>query len=197
MALAGITAGSAVVFTGYSQGGLIAARLAASGDYHTTGLYTLGGPAGQVPVPAASLRRRGAQRRHRPGHRRHVRLVASGAGAPYALRRTSAEHAAGVPRAQLGRYRPARACSIVSDDPRVDRRAGRHERTRGGRRHRQVDVLPGHRGYSARLAVAPADDRAQQDADEPADEAQHHRAEDAPPEVVHVQAEAEQRPKSS
>ena len=52
MALAGITSGSAVVFTGYSQGGLIAARLAASGDYHTTGLYTLGGPAGQVPVPA-------------------------------------------------------------------------------------------------------------------------------------------------
>jgi hypothetical protein len=51
MALAGITSGSAVVFTGYSQGGLIAARLAASGDYHTTGLYTLGGPAGQVPVP--------------------------------------------------------------------------------------------------------------------------------------------------
>jgi hypothetical protein len=53
MALAGITSGSAVVFTGYSQGGLIAARLAASGNYHTTGLYTLGGPAGQVPVPAS------------------------------------------------------------------------------------------------------------------------------------------------
>jgi hypothetical protein len=53
MALAGITSGSSVVFTGYSQGGLIAARLAASGDYHATGLYTLGGPAGQVPVPAS------------------------------------------------------------------------------------------------------------------------------------------------
>ncbi|MEO7007219.1 MAG: hypothetical protein ABI275_01960 [Terrimesophilobacter sp.] len=51
MALAGVTSASAVVFTGYSQGGLIAARLAASGNYHTAGLYTLGGPAGQVPVP--------------------------------------------------------------------------------------------------------------------------------------------------
>lgn len=53
MAQAGITAASPVVFTGYSQGGLIAARLAASGDYHTTGLVTLGGPAGQVSVPNA------------------------------------------------------------------------------------------------------------------------------------------------
>ncbi|MEO9201305.1 MAG: hypothetical protein ABI253_02705, partial [Mycobacterium sp.] len=51
MARAGITSASPVVFTGYSQGGLIAARLAASGNYHTAGLYTLGGPAGQVPVP--------------------------------------------------------------------------------------------------------------------------------------------------
>jgi hypothetical protein len=51
MRRAGITADSPVVFTGYSQGGLIAARLAASGDYRTAGLYTLGGPAGQVPVP--------------------------------------------------------------------------------------------------------------------------------------------------
>jgi hypothetical protein len=53
MTLAGIGSGSAVVFTGYSQGGLIAARLAASGNYHTAGLYTLGGPAGQVPVPTS------------------------------------------------------------------------------------------------------------------------------------------------
>lgn len=46
----GIGAGSPVVFTGHSQGGLIAARLAASGEFATNGLYTLGAPAGQVAV---------------------------------------------------------------------------------------------------------------------------------------------------
>ncbi|GAB3040746.1 hypothetical protein GCM10027052_22550 [Parafrigoribacterium mesophilum] len=53
MALAGITPASTVVFTGYSQGGLVAARLAASGEYRTAGLITLGGPVGQIPVPGA------------------------------------------------------------------------------------------------------------------------------------------------
>ena len=53
MKLAGIDASSSVVFTGYSQGGLVAAQLASSGDYNTEGLYTLGAPAGQVAVPAS------------------------------------------------------------------------------------------------------------------------------------------------
>lgn len=51
MRLAGIAPGSAVTLTGYSQGGLIAAQLAASGDYAVDGLITLGAPAGQVAVP--------------------------------------------------------------------------------------------------------------------------------------------------
>jgi hypothetical protein len=51
MAAAGITPTSPVLFTGYSQGGLIAAELAASGDFDTRGLYTLGAPAAQVEVP--------------------------------------------------------------------------------------------------------------------------------------------------
>jgi hypothetical protein len=53
MAMAGVGAESPVVFTGYSQGGLVAAQLAASGDYNADGLFTLGAPAGQVPVPAS------------------------------------------------------------------------------------------------------------------------------------------------
>ena len=53
MAEAGITSSSPVLFTGYSQGGLIAAELAASGDYDTRGLYTLGAPAAQVEVPTS------------------------------------------------------------------------------------------------------------------------------------------------
>ena len=52
MADAGITSSSPVLFTGYSQGGLIAAELAASGDFDTRGLYTLGAPAAQVAVPS-------------------------------------------------------------------------------------------------------------------------------------------------
>ena len=52
MRQAGITADSAVSFVGYSQGGLVATLLAASGDYNTKGLTTIGAPAGQVIVPA-------------------------------------------------------------------------------------------------------------------------------------------------
>lgn len=51
MALAGVTADTEVVFTGYSQGGLVAAHFAASGDWNTVGLVTVGAPAGQVSVP--------------------------------------------------------------------------------------------------------------------------------------------------
>ncbi|WP_394768406.1 hypothetical protein [Lacisediminihabitans sp.] len=53
MAAAGVSADSPVVFTGYSQGGLVAAQLAASGDYNTDGLFTLGAPAAQVAVPTS------------------------------------------------------------------------------------------------------------------------------------------------
>jgi hypothetical protein len=53
MAEAGITPESPVQFTGYSQGGLLAAELAASGEFDTRGLFTLGAPAAQVAVPAS------------------------------------------------------------------------------------------------------------------------------------------------
>lgn len=52
MADAGVTASSPVEFTGYSQGGLVAARLAASGDYVTEGLVTFGAPTAQIEVPS-------------------------------------------------------------------------------------------------------------------------------------------------
>lgn len=51
MQRAGIQQSSAVTITGYSQGGLIAAQLAASGDFVVDGLITVGAPAGQVAVP--------------------------------------------------------------------------------------------------------------------------------------------------
>lgn len=51
MRLAGVDSASPVTLTGYSQGGLVAAQLAASGDYTVGGLVTLGAPAGQVAVP--------------------------------------------------------------------------------------------------------------------------------------------------
>jgi hypothetical protein len=53
MTAAGVTSESPVVFSGYSQGGLIAAELAASGHYNAEGLFTLGAPAARVPVPAS------------------------------------------------------------------------------------------------------------------------------------------------
>lgn len=51
MELAGIDSASSVNFTGYSGGGLIAAQLAASGDYACEGLMTIAAPDGGVAVP--------------------------------------------------------------------------------------------------------------------------------------------------
>jgi hypothetical protein len=51
MRQAGITADSEVVFTGHSQGGLLATRLAASGDWNVRGLVTFGAPVGAIDVP--------------------------------------------------------------------------------------------------------------------------------------------------
>ena len=60
MARAGIKPGERVTFTGHSQGGLIAARLAESGRYRTTGLLVAGSPTGTLSVrgdyPAIALR---------------------------------------------------------------------------------------------------------------------------------------------
>lgn len=51
MADAGITAESEVVLVGYSQGGLVADAVAASGKWNAVGLETYGDPGGGVPVP--------------------------------------------------------------------------------------------------------------------------------------------------
>lgn len=48
---AGVQPSDPVVQVGHSQGGLIAAQLAASGDFNTVMVATFGAPAGQVEVP--------------------------------------------------------------------------------------------------------------------------------------------------
>ena len=48
---AGITASDQVDFVGFSQGGLIATMLAASGDWNAAGLETHGAPAGGIALP--------------------------------------------------------------------------------------------------------------------------------------------------
>jgi hypothetical protein len=50
---AGVSATSPVVFNGYSQGGLLASQLAASGDYNVHGVVTFGAPSAQVQLPAS------------------------------------------------------------------------------------------------------------------------------------------------
>lgn len=49
---AGIGSHDAVQFVGFSQGGLIATRLAASGEWATAGLETYGAPAGGIELPS-------------------------------------------------------------------------------------------------------------------------------------------------
>lgn len=51
MVEAGVTSLSEVTFTGYSQGGVVAAVLAASGDYNVQGVVTVAGPTGNVQLP--------------------------------------------------------------------------------------------------------------------------------------------------
>lgn len=62
MKQAGVERGERVTFTGHSQGGVIAARLAESGRYRTTGLVVVGAPTGTLTVtgsyPALALRHR-------------------------------------------------------------------------------------------------------------------------------------------
>ena len=50
---AGITAHSPVVVNGYSQGGLLASLVAASGKYNVQGVVTFGAPSSQVHIPAS------------------------------------------------------------------------------------------------------------------------------------------------
>jgi hypothetical protein len=48
---AGIAPGDEVQLIGFSQGGLVATRLAASGDWNVAGLETYGAPAGNIVLP--------------------------------------------------------------------------------------------------------------------------------------------------
>ena len=51
MLQAGVTAESPVQLSGYSQGGLVATLVAASGEFDVHSLVTFGSPSGQIPVP--------------------------------------------------------------------------------------------------------------------------------------------------
>jgi hypothetical protein len=48
---AGITSGSQVQLVGFSQGGMVAARIAADGEWNAVGLQTFGAPTGNVALP--------------------------------------------------------------------------------------------------------------------------------------------------
>ncbi len=52
MADAGIRPGDEVLVSGFSQGGLVATLVAASGDWNVVGLETHGAPAGNIPLPS-------------------------------------------------------------------------------------------------------------------------------------------------
>jgi hypothetical protein len=85
MADAGITADSEVVLVGFSQGGLVADAVAASGDWNTVGLETYGDPGGGIELPEGI---RGVAVRHSDDF-----VVATG-GAQQATDRTIVERRA-------------------------------------------------------------------------------------------------------
>lgn len=51
MQQAGVSPGDQVVVSGFSQGGLVATMIAASGDWNVYGMETYGAPAGNIPLP--------------------------------------------------------------------------------------------------------------------------------------------------
>ncbi|MCW4385779.1 hypothetical protein OH146_08320 [Salinibacterium sp. SYSU T00001] len=51
MEQAGVTAETPVYFVGYSQGAITGVSLAESGDYTVEGIFTVGGPTGELDVP--------------------------------------------------------------------------------------------------------------------------------------------------
>jgi hypothetical protein len=53
MKAAGVTGSSPVVLNGYSQGGLLASQVAASGAFNVQGVVTFGAPSAQVAIPAS------------------------------------------------------------------------------------------------------------------------------------------------
>jgi hypothetical protein len=53
MVAAGVTPSSPVVVNGYSQGGLVASMVAASGRFNVKGVVTFGAPSAQISIPAS------------------------------------------------------------------------------------------------------------------------------------------------
>ena len=53
MKQAGVTSSSPVVLNGYSQGGLLASQVAASGHFAVAGVVTFGAPSAQVAIPSS------------------------------------------------------------------------------------------------------------------------------------------------
>jgi hypothetical protein len=142
LAAAGATADSSVVFTGYSQGGAIATRLAESGEWATSGLVTVGSPSGDLPVlgdyPAIVVEHREDLVPGLSGVRRETEALVV-QGEALSDRSESTAPATGALAAHdLDRYRATAA--------RVD--ASTIEEVRG-----RVDALPGAAGGGAEGAV--------------------------------------------
>jgi len=132
---AGATAESRVVFTGYSQGGAIATRLAESGEWSTAGLVTVGSPSGDLPVrggyPAILVEHRDDLVPSLSGVRRETQAVIV---QTEGLRAGEAPHDSALPAHDLDRYR--------ATAERVDAAAVRELRD-------PVDALPGSDGHAA------------------------------------------------
>ena len=100
MADAGITASDEVVLVGFSQGGLVADALAASGEWNAVGLETYGDPGGGIELPAGI---RGLAVRHSDD------FVVSTGGPQLATDRTIVERRAFAEGASLPTDEPAPA----------------------------------------------------------------------------------------
>ncbi len=179
---AGISEGDEVQFVGYSQGGLIAARLAGSDRWDAVSLETYGAPTGSVALPAEL-----------PGIAvRHTDDLVPALARPASALRPTPDRATGAIRMgdpfPTGEPLPCPPQDQLRRDRAADRPGGITGGTRGARTHRHLrDGLHEPRRLDCHELHIPrrpdvgrryfrgARERAQDDADQPGDEAEHER----------------------
>jgi hypothetical protein len=197
---AGVGRDEPVLLVGHSQGALNAVRVAQDGGYEVGGVVQFGGPTGQIALPAdvpvLALEHDqdlvpvlgGTAVSGSAGLRRLViRRALPDDGFGTATSRGTAQ----FPAHDLGAYRRTLHAAESSGDARVQEFARRLGPFLDGREGVASRWRAGGGRRSRTSALVAARQRAEDQRHDPADDAEDERAQHAPPEAVHVEAEAD------
>ena len=186
--------GDEVQFVGFSQGGLVATRLAASGTGTPPASRRYGAPAGRVALPAGIA---GMAIRNTDD------FIPALGGPQSTSHLLQVERRAFAPGSPIPDEQPARASApyLPRDRQAIDRASSSAVREQIAALDDFPPTTPsrgldGHRGCTTPRGPLPAAgrprERTQDDADQPRDDAEHDSTEHAPPEVLDDEAESDQ-----